>query len=109
MNAYEEKARNNHRSFMNCSKSVYSVFNKVNLNYSKPPAPRSEDGKCGAVLAAEHIIRETGKGSIEAFDREFADLYGSLKCSDLRGAATGQCNDYVGAAARIASQIIGVE
>lgn len=56
-NNYETKARANHKGFMNCSVSVYSVFKDVNPNYSTPPAPRLEGGKCGAVLAAEHVIR----------------------------------------------------
>ena len=107
MNTYEEKARSNHRSFMNCSSSVYSAFNSVNSKHSTPPAPRSEGGKCGAVLAAELIIREMGTGSVAVFEKEFENLYGSLRCAELRGAATGQCNDFVGAAARIASQMVG--
>ena len=45
---------------------------------------------------------------MEAFEKEFENLYGSLRCAELRGAATGQCNDFVGAAARIASQMVGV-
>ena len=109
MNTYEKNARANHRSYMNCSNSVYSAFNGVNLKCSTPPAPRSEGGKCGAVLAAEQIVREMGAGSVDDFDREFRELYGSLMCKELRGAATGQCNDFVGAAARLASQIVEVE
>ena len=108
MNTFEKNARSNHRGFMNCSNSVYSAFSGVNSKRSAPPAPRSEGGKCGAVLAAEQIVREMGVGSVDDFDREFKELYGSLMCKELRGTATGQCNDFVGAAARLASQIVGV-
>lgn len=105
---YETKARAYHKGFMNCSVSVYSVFKDVNPNYSTAPAPRSEGGKCGAVLASEHVIREMGK-DIADFDSQFLSIYGSLKCAELKGGPTGQCNDFVGTAARIAAEAVGAE
>ena len=63
MKDYETIARNSHRSGMNCAASVYNAFE----NETKPPVPRSEGGKCGAVLAAEQVIREMG-GSQDKVD-----------------------------------------
>ena len=83
---------------MNCAMSVYTALGG---DRASAPKPREEGGKCGAVLAAEQLIRESGIGDSAEFDREFESLYGSLKCAELRGAASGKCNDYVGTAARI--------
>ena len=48
---YETIARNNHNSGMNCSSSVYDALGMNNPHKTAAPRPRSEDGKCGAVLA----------------------------------------------------------
>ena len=98
---YEATARKSHKNGMNCAMAVYTALGGGKAN---APKPRTEGGKCGAVLAAEKIIRERGLGDTAHFDREFLNLYGSLKCADLRGAAAGQCNDYVGAAARLVGE-----
>ena len=100
---YEATARHSHRNGMNCATAVYTALGGDKAN---APKPRAEDGKCGALLAAEQTIRERGLGNTEDFDREFLDLFGSLKCSDLRGAATGKCNDYVGTAARMVGEML---
>ena len=108
MKDYETMARKNHKvNGMNCAVSVYNAFAGDNKNATEPPVPRSEGGKCGAVLAAEQIIREM-KGSqdkVEDFDRQFAERFGSLKCGELRGMLNNKCNDYVGAAAYMAATI----
>ena len=103
---FEKTAREKHRSGMICSGAVYQTFLKVNPSASGAPVPRSEGGKCGAVLSAEKILRETGAGSIEEFDAQFRSLFGSLKCSDLLGKSRGSCNDYVGKAAEIVGMIL---
>ena len=100
---YETTARNSHRSGMNCAMSVYTALGGDKAN---APKPRAEGGKCGAVLAAEQVIREKGTGDPKKLDERFLELYGSLKCADLRGAATGQCNDFIGAAARMAGEML---
>ena len=103
---FEATARNNHRSGMNCAASVYGAFNEVNANKTTPPIPRSEGGRCGAVLAAEQILREMGKDqdTIDAFDQKFAEQFGSLKCGELRGFLNNKCNDYVGTAASMVAE-----
>ena len=103
---YETTARNGHRSGQNCAMAVYGAFQQVNENSTSAPRPREVDGKCGAVLAAEKVMREMNIGDTAEFDKEFERLYGSLKCADLRGTASGKCNDYVGIAARMVGERI---
>ena len=104
---YEVIARNSHQSGRNCAMSVYDAFSEVNSNSTSAPMPRSEGGKCGAVLAAEKVIREMNIGDVANFEREFEQRFGSLKCVELRGAATGKCNDYVGIAAKMVGEFVG--
>ena len=107
MRDYETIARNNHRSGVKCAASVYNAFANDNKNATKPPAPRSEGGKCGAVLAAEQIIREMGgsQDNVDEFDKKFSERFGSLKCSELRGMLKNKCNDYVGVAAYMVATV----
>ena len=88
----EDTARNKHKNGDNCAVSVYSTF------YDKisgiAPAPRSEGGMCGAVLAARKALEQMGL---------FLELYGSLKCAELRRGKY-PCNDLVGTAARMVEE-----
>ena len=105
---YETIARRNHQSGMNCSMAVYdSLTSRSGANRTTPPRPRSDGGKCGAVLAAEQFIRENGgtEKDVEEFDKQFVDKYGHLTCINLRGILGGKCNDYVGAAAAIVGRM----
>lgn len=99
----EQTARNNHRSRYNCASSVYSAFSdKVSVT---APIPRSEGGKCGAVLEREKVLRHIGM-STDSFDEKFVSLFGSLKCAELRG-GNHPCNDLVGGAARLDEEKLG--
>lgn len=102
---YETIARRNHLSGMNCAASVYDALGMHNPNKTTPPRPRSIDGKCGAVLAAEQTIREAGgtKSDVEEFEKRFIQKFGHLKCSELLGSVNGKCNDFVGGATAFAA------
>ncbi len=104
---YETIARNNHNSGMNCSASVYDALGMNNPHKTVAPRPRSEEGKCGAVLAAEQTIREMGgtQEDVAEFEKRFTEKFHHLKCSELRGILRGKCNDYVGVSASIVSQM----
>ena len=108
MTDYEAIARNNHKSGKNCAMSVYDALAALNKNKTKAPMPRAEGGKCGAVLAAEQVLREMGlpQEKTDEFDRKFAETFGSLKCSELRGRLNNKCNDYVGTSASMASAML---
>ena len=63
MGNYGESARKLHMNGNSCSAAVYQAFRDVNtIGDGKVPAPRSIDSKCGAVLAAEKLIREMNLG-----------------------------------------------
>ena len=98
----EETARNKHKSGNNCAVSVYSTFyDKVS---GMAPMPRSEGGKCGAVLSAEKVLSQLGH-STEGFDHKFLEMFGSVKCAELRKGKY-PCNDLVGAAARLVGEMV---
>ena len=96
----EQEARKRHLSGIRCSDSVYSAFS--DLVSGTAPLPRSEGGKCGAVLAAEKVLLQLGKSSA-GFDEKFAERFGSLKCGELRRARI-PCNDLVGIAAGLVEE-----
>ena len=98
----EQTARNNHRSGYNCASSVYASFSDVVSGSA--PMPRSEGGKCGAVLAGEKVLEQIGMNT-ESFDEKFISIFGSLKCAELRR-TDRSCNDFVGFAAQLTEEII---
>ena len=108
---HEKTARKIHMTGTSCSYAVYTAFSDVNTGDGRVPAPKSEGGKCGAVLAAEKVLREMNSGGqaqekVNQFDRAFLEMFGSLKCADLKRMGR-RCNDYVGAAARLTDEILG--
>ena len=100
----EQTARKNHYSGYSCSSAVYRTFS--DLVSGEAPIPRSEGGKCGAVLAAEKVLSKMGLSS-DAFDTQFLAQFHSLKCGELRRAGF-PCNDLVGAAAKLADEAVGM-
>ena len=106
MNDYEVKARKLKQSGLLCSNAVFDTFkDELNLE-GKPPAPRSIDGKCGALLTTEYILKNIGREDlIDEYDELFLKKFGSLKCVDLMR-KDRRCNDYVGWAAKRLSEIL---
>ena len=102
---HEKTARMAHRSGYSCASSVYKAFSDINTKATGAPFPKSEGGKCGAVLSAEKILREMGISKVETFDEAFKKEFGSLKCNELMRTRYS-CNDFVGAAARIVDILI---
>ena len=103
---FEKEARDQHRRGVSCAGSVYKAFADMNPNKTQAPIPRSEGGKCGAVLSAEKILREMEIGKTEEFEKKFITRFGSLKCFELMGKSNATCNDFVGAAASIVAELI---
>lgn len=98
----EQTARRKHAGGYGCSYAVYQAFSDMVRGDS--PIARSEGGKCGAVLAAEKVLKQLGLDSA-AFDARFMAQFHSLKCGDLRRAGFS-CNDLVGVAARLADEAV---
>ena len=97
--SHEQPARAAHRSGFNCSSSLYRAFSDVNPNTGKAPAPRSEGGKCGALLAGQKLLREMGADD-SGFEQAFLQAFGATKCGELRRRGI-PCNDLVGGTARM--------
>ena len=102
---HEMTARQIHRGGYSCAASVYKAFSDLHGGDGSVPVPRSDGGKCGAVLSAEKILREYGTGSVEKFDELFIRRFGSLKCGDLLSRGYG-CNEYVGHAAALVDELL---
>ena len=101
----ESKARSIHRTGPNCSISVDRAFADVNAANGNPPAPRSIAGKCGALLAAQKVMRDLGIDGEEELEQAFRDEMGYVTCIDLKRNRRN-CNDCVGVAARLAEAAI---
>lgn len=107
MGNHENRARQLHNQGNNCSTSLHNAFSEDTDLSKEFPAPRSIEGKCGALLTAEKILREKGhEDKIEEFEEEFVKRFGYSKCMDLMRHER-RCNDYVGEAARLLDEMIG--
>jgi len=102
---HENEARRIHRMGYNCSNSVDRAFSGVNSSAGNPPAPRSVAGKCGALLAAQKVLRDLGINREDELERAFRAELGYVTCVDLKRNRRS-CNDCVGVAARLADQMI---
>ena len=95
MGTLTEKAVQNHKNWYSCSASVLCAFaaeaglGEQAARKLASPMASGWMGKCGAVLAAESVLREKyGAGAeekIEALEREFVSRHGSAQCRDLMG------------------------
>ena len=106
MNKHEEKARKLKEIGNNCSVSLYTAFEEDTKLSGDCPAPRSIDGKCGALLTALKILEETGHiEKQKEFEKEFVKRFGYSKCVDLM-THERRCSDYVGESASLLDEII---
>lgn len=107
MGKHEERARALKAQGNNCSVSLYTAFMENKRLDGDIPAPRSIDGKCGALLAALKLLKETGhEDKIEEFEKKFIELFRYNKCIDLM-THERRCNDYVGECAKMLDEILG--
>lgn len=106
MKDYAKEARKLKESGTTCSNSIYNVFkDDLNIN-SSPPAPRSIEGKCGALLTTEFILKELGKDNyIEEYNKMFLEKFKYNKCFDLMKKER-RCCDYVEESAKYICKII---
>ncbi|MEE1158159.1 MAG: hypothetical protein UHS51_01935 [Atopobiaceae bacterium] len=102
---HEETARTIHRAGNNCSISVDRAFSDINKVAGNPPAPRSVAGKCGALLAAQKVLRDLGIDRDDELERAFEQEFGYVTCLQLK-LHRRSCNDCVGVASRLADQMI---
>lgn len=106
MGKYEERAKELKANGNNCSVSLYTAFKEGIELDGNIPAPRSLDGKCGALLTAIKILKETGnQEKVEEFEKRFIEKFGYNKCADLIKNGR-RCSEYVGEAAKMLEEII---
>lgn len=94
-----EKAINNHKSFYPCSAAVACAFadaagvTEQEARKAVMPFAGGKMGKCGAVLAAEYVLRkkfgDSADDKIAAFEKQFTEKNRTLMCKELKGALTG--------------------
>ena len=101
MDRKEYLARELHKQGLNCSKSLHTAFKEDDKTIKDEyPAPRSIDGKCGAVLVTEAILSQKGLDKfINEYEETFIKNHGSIICKELTG-NRNKCNDYIGFSAK---------
>ena len=116
MGALADKAVENHKSFYSCSGAVLCAFaDKIGIDEAKAkeisgPYAGGRMGKCGAIMSAEHVLREMFGDEADAKIAEFEESFiaadkGSVMCADLRGKIPGSCRDCVRDSARILEEM----
>ncbi len=112
---YEEIARANHKNGNSCSASLFRAFaDKLGMSEDEAvniaPAPRSEGGKCGGLLAGKKLMEMLKSEAAEEFENRFLEQNGDDKCATLimkRRLQGKNCNDLVGETAGIIESILG--
>ena len=99
MTSKSEKAVENHKNFYSCSAAVLCAFaDEIGISQDEAkktamPFAGGRMGKCGAVLAAEYVLKkkfpESADEKAGEFDKEFTDMNKSLMCRELKGSLTG--------------------
>ena len=100
MGIKSEKAIENHKNFYSCSAAVLCAFSGdagIDESSAKKEAQPFAGGKmtkCGAVLAAEYILKkkfpDLSQEKIEEFESKFIKMNRSLNCKELKGSLTGK-------------------
>lgn len=93
-----DKAVENHKNGYACSGAVLCAFaEEAGLSEAKAleisrPMAGGRMVKCGAVLAAEHILKEKfGSDDLTSeFENRFKEMNGSVICKELKGIGTGK-------------------
>ena len=108
MNKHEQIARELKKN-NTCSYALYKAFEgdyKLDEDY---PKPRSIDGKCGALLTTEYILKKLNKEKyIKEYEEYFEKEFGYTKCIDLMRHEK-RCNDYVGISAKLLDEYLSKE
>jgi hypothetical protein len=102
---HETTARDIHNSGNNCSNSVYRAFSDIDTAGGTPPAPRSIEGKCGALLTAQKVLADLGIDRADELEQAFREHFGYVKCFDLKRNRRS-CNDCVGVASRLVDEFV---
>ncbi|MFA5270863.1 MAG: C-GCAxxG-C-C family (seleno)protein [Candidatus Omnitrophota bacterium] len=99
---------------VNCGQAVAMAFKeKFNLSdelvdeFVSSGFGKAPDGVCGALYAAQTILRQTGNDKTGEISKVFSEHAGSVYCSDIRKLRKVSCVGCVKKAASILDQEIG--
>lgn len=112
MGKLADKAVGNHKNFYTCSSAVLCAFHELSglseMEAQQVAAPFASGkmGKCGAVMAAECVLKQVygndADTRVSEFEKRFIDKEkGSVMCAELRGKVPGSCRACVTDAALI--------
>ena len=101
MNKKSDLAIENHKSGQSCSSAVLNAFIDdagLTVDEAWEAAMRyagGKMGKCGAVLAAEHVLKkkfgdEAASKKISELEMRFMQMNSSIMCRELKGIGTGK-------------------
>ena len=80
---------------MSCSAAVLSVYadlagiSEEDAFAKAMPMSGGRMGKCGAVLAAEEVLKAKAPDKLEELEKLFEEKNGSVMCSELKGRTGG--------------------
>ena len=115
------KAVEYHKSGFSCSAAVLNAFrdeisiSEIQAMSAAKPMAGGRMIKCGAVLAAEYVLRnkydgDTAERKISEFEQEFTERNKSVVCRELKGIDTGKilrsCRGCVSDSAGILEKLI---
>ncbi|MDO4796508.1 MAG: C-GCAxxG-C-C family protein [Coriobacteriales bacterium] len=101
-----ERAHSIHSTGRSCSTSVYQAFADVNRAGGTASAPRSIEGKCGALLAARQVLADMGVDAQDDLERRFRERFGHVRCDELLRTRFA-CGEFVVEAARLVDEYLG--
>jgi hypothetical protein len=115
-----QKAVDNHKHFYSCSAAVLCAFAQqagLSVQEAKSeaaPFAGGRMGKCGAVLAAEYVLRrmypEQADEKAAELEERFRRMNQSVMCRELKGGLTGSvlrpCRGCVSDAAELLEEMI---
>lgn len=102
---------------MSCAAAVLTTYldqvgmNEFEAKMAAMPMAGGRMGKCGAVLAAEEVLKKVAPDKIEQLEKLFEEKNKSIMCNELKGRTGGpmlrSCPGCVEDACTILDELIG--
>lgn len=102
---------------MSCAAAVLTTYldevgmNEYEAKMAAMPMAGGRMGKCGAVLAAEEVLKVQAPDKLEQLEKLFAEKNGSIMCNELKGRTGGpmlrSCPGCVEDACEILEKLLG--
>lgn len=102
---------------MSCAAAVLTTYldevgmNEYEAKMAAMPMAGGRMGKCGAVLAAEEVLKVQAPDKLEQLEKLFEEKNGSIMCNELKGRTGGpmlrSCPGCVEDACEILEKLLG--